>query len=67
MYVDSDSKPECSGKQHKDKEWERKQTQQFYTGSFHNTRVVQSPCTSKRFHYNHTWLQIAQGLFQETS
>jgi len=39
----------------------------IYTGSSHNTGVVQSPCTFKGFHYNHSGLQIAQGLFQETS
>jgi hypothetical protein len=55
--------------EHKDKERERERvdTKQFYIGSSHNTGVVQSPCNSKRFHYNHSGLQIAQGPFQETS
>ena len=30
----------------------------IYTGSSHKPRVVQSPCTSKGFHYNHTRLQL---------
>ena len=33
-------------------------TQEIYTGSSHKPRVVQSPCTSKGFHYNHTRLQM---------
>lgn len=55
--------------EHKDKETEREKanTKQFFIGSSHNTGVVQSPCTSKGFHYNHSGLQIAQGHLQETS
>ena len=54
---------------YKDRETEKYKadTRQFYTGSSHNTVVVQSPCTFKGFHCNHSGLQIAQGPFQETS
>ena len=34
---------------HKDKDRERKHTQNKYTSSSYNPRVVQSPCTSKGF------------------
>jgi hypothetical protein len=46
---------------------ERKRDTTIYTGSSHKSRVVQSPCTSKGFHYNHTRLQVAQAHKQETS
>jgi len=54
---------------HKDKEIEKDKegTNEFYTGFSHNTGVVQSSCTSKGFHYNHTRLQIALGPFRKTS
>jgi len=67
--ADSDSESECSGKHNTkiNSQREKAHTKQFYTGSSHNTEVFQSPCISKGFHYNHSGLQIAQGLFQETS
>jgi len=37
----------------------------IYTGSSHNAGVVQSLCTSKGFHYNHSALQFAQGHNQK--
>ena len=70
-YIDSDTESDCSklSSEHKDidKEKEKVDTKQFYTCSSYNPGIVQSPCTSKRFHYNHTRLQIAQGHLQETS
>jgi len=63
----SNSKSKFSGKQkNKDKESESKKadTNQFYIGSSHNTGVVQSPCTSKGFHYNIT---LDYKLFIDTS
>ena len=32
--------------------WRERDTQNNYTNSSHKMRVVQSPCTSKGFHYN---------------
>jgi hypothetical protein len=64
---------------HKDKEiWiEKAYTQQFYIGSSYNPEIVQSPCTSKGFHYILNILQVlkdtskrlpyAQAQLQETS
>jgi len=49
---------EIKNTQIKDKDLEREERQKtIYIGSSYNTRVVQSPCTSKRFHYNQSWLQ----------
>jgi len=50
-YADSDSESECSGlnTEYKDKEIEKANTKQFNSGSSHNTRVVQSPCTLMYF------------------
>jgi hypothetical protein len=51
----------------RERERERKEHTNIYPGSSHKPRVVQSPCTSKGFHYNHTRLQVAQAHKQETS
>jgi len=53
--------------QNKETETEKAYKKQFYIVSSQNTGVVQSTFTSKGFHYNHSGLRIAQGLFQETS
>jgi len=64
-YTDFDTESECSG--FKETEWEKTDTKQFYTDSTYNLGVVQSHCTFKGFHYNHSELQITQWHFQETS
>jgi len=44
----------------KDKELEREERHmQIYIGSSYNAGVVHSPFTSKGFHYNQSWLQLA--------
>ena len=60
-----------------EREREREQTQAIYTSSSHNIGVVQSPCTSKGFHYSQYLLQLlkdsskrlpnAQAHLQKTS
>ena len=48
------------------KEKREEMTQEIYTGSSHKPRVVQSPCTSKGFHYNHQDYKCSSSQ-QETS